>query len=51
MCNTMLEKNNISNKEIINTIILFASTLFTFQYLVSQLQGDNINNNAYAAIC
>ena len=44
----MLEKSNISNKEIITTIILFASILFTFQYLVSPLQDDNINNNAYA---
>ena len=44
----MLEKSNISNKEIINTILLFASILFTFQYLVSQFSDDNINNNAYA---
>ena len=44
----MLEKSNISNKEIIVTIILFASTLFIFQYLFSQFPDDNINKNAYA---
>lgn len=44
----MLEKSNISNKEIITTIILFVSILFTFQYLVSQFSDDNISNNAYA---
>ncbi len=43
----MVEKS-ISNKEIIATIILFASTLFIFQSLISQLLDNNINNNAYA---
>jgi hypothetical protein len=46
----MVEKS-ISNKEIIVTIILFASTLFIFQsFLLSQSQDNNINNinNAYA---
>jgi glucose/arabinose dehydrogenase len=42
----MVEKS-ISNKAIIATIILFASTLFIFQYLLSQL-SDNNNYNAYA---
>ena len=44
----MVEKS-ISNKEIIATIILFASILFIFQsFLLSQSQDSNINNNAYA---
>ena len=46
----MVEKS-ISNKEIIATIILFASILFIFQsFLLSQSQDNNINNinNAYA---
>ena len=44
----MVEKS-ISNKEIIATIILFASILFIFQsFLFSQSQDNNINNNAYA---
>ena len=40
----MVEKS-ISNKEIIATIMLFASILFIFQsFLLSQSQDNNINN-------
>jgi hypothetical protein len=42
----MLEKN-ISNKEMIATIILFASIFFIFESLFSQLP-DNNRNNAFA---
>ena len=42
----MVEKS-ISNKEIIATIILFASTFFILQSLLSQLLDNNSNNNAY----
>ena len=42
----MVEKN-ISNKEMIATIILFASTFFIFESLFSQLP-DNNRNNAFA---
>ncbi len=44
----MVEKS-ISNKEMIATIILFASTLFIFESLFSQWSDDNNNiNNAFA---
>ena len=42
----MVEKS-ISNKKIIATIILFASTFFILQSLLSQLLDNNSNNNAY----
>ena len=43
----MVEKNIISNQQIIATIIIiiFASTLFIFESVFSQLPD---NNNAYA---
>ena len=44
----MVEKN-ISNKEIIATMMLFASILFIFQsFLLSESQDNNINKNVYA---
>ena len=45
----MVERS-ISNKEMIATIILFASALFIFESLFSQWSDDNDNNinNAFA---